>query len=340
MILLVLDITVSSVLGATKHGCAPNTPQPVAGTLVQPEATAHVVFINEILSNPGSAWNCSEQGTSSSSNNAWIELYNPQNQALDLYGVHSSFDAGANTTPFYFPVGAAIAAHGFLVLFPPLSLFAQSPSTPGSPVLRLLINGTLVDQVTLVPLVSDTSYARIPDGGDTWQVTDTPTIDASNVPPKPTPTPIQTHIPTPTHTPKPSPVKTDSQGSSTQSKVSTVDRFPTEASSQLAGTRPAWNTLSVPLTITSLPEIPPQDSSSNPTPQAADTADLPQKVLLTSLAAASLIALLWVSRFFRRAKKLSGTPTEAASTQKNDYFSAETVNMPVMPNDLPPLGRK
>lgn len=132
MILLVSNTVIPSVLSATQHGCAPATPPPLAGTLAQPEATAHVVFINEVLSNPGSVWNCSEQGTSSSSNNAWVELYNPQNQAFDLYAVHSSFDAGLNTTPFYFPVGAAIAAHGFLVIFPPLSLLAQSPSAPGS----------------------------------------------------------------------------------------------------------------------------------------------------------------------------------------------------------------
>lgn len=302
MIFLVSNTVISSVLSATQHGCAPATPPPVAGTLAQPEAAAHVVFLNEVLSHPGSVWNCSEKNTSSSSNNAWVELYNPQNQALDLYAVHSSFDAGPNTTPFYFPVGTAIAAHGFLVIFPPLSILAQSSSTPGSSLLRLLVNGTLVDQVTLIPLVSDTSYARMPDGGDPWKVADAPTIDASNVPPTPTPGP--------THTPKPSSVKTDSQKSSTQDKASTLDSTTTTISNQVTGTQPTWNTLSVPLTTPSVLETTTQGNISNVAPQATDTADLPQKVLLTSLAAASLLALLWVSRFFSRAKKATETSPE------------------------------
>lgn len=332
MSLFVSHIVISSVLSATKHKCVPATPPPVAGTLAQPAATAHLVFINEVLSNPGSVWNCSEQGTSSSSNNAWIEVYNPQNQAFDLYAVHGSFDAGLNTTPFYFPVGTAIASHGFLVIFPPLSIFAQSPSTPGSSLLRLLINGTLVDQVTLTPLVSDTSYARMPDGGNTWQVTDAPTIDASNVPPISTPTP--------TRTPKPSSIQTNSLKSTTQSKISTIDGITTNTSNQAAGTQPAWNTLSVPTTTSSVPPTITPDNISNSAPQATDTADLPQKILLTSLAAASLVTLLWASRFFSRAKKLSETPIEADLTQENDGVSAETVSMPIILDDHPPRDKE
>ena len=61
---LLSSMTVSSVFGATKHGCAPSTPPPVAGTLAQPEATVHVVFINEVLSNPDLIWNCSDEGAS------------------------------------------------------------------------------------------------------------------------------------------------------------------------------------------------------------------------------------------------------------------------------------
>jgi hypothetical protein len=340
VILLVSNTVISSVLSDAKHGCAPATPSPMTGTLAQPEATAHVIFLNEVLSNPGSVWNCSEQGTSSSSNNAWVELYNSQNQPFDLYAVHSSFDAGPNTTPFYFPVGTAIAAHGFLVIFPPLSIFAQSSSTPSSSLLRLLINGTLVDQVTLAPLVSDTSYARKPDGGDTWQVTDAPTIDASNVPSLPTPMPTSTPTSTPTRTPKLSSVKTDSQKSGTQSKISTLDGATISASKQTAGTQPAWNTLSVPTTISPVPETTTQGNISNSAPQATDTADLPQKVLLTSLAAASLLALLWISRFFGRFKKLSETSTEVFPILGNDEFSAETVSMPIVPDDSPPIERK
>ena len=64
MIFLVSNTVISSVLSATQHGCAPATPPPVAGTLAQPEAAAHVVCLNEVLSHPGSVWNCSEKNTS------------------------------------------------------------------------------------------------------------------------------------------------------------------------------------------------------------------------------------------------------------------------------------
>src|SRR5882762_1336078 len=137
-------MTISSVSSAGNHGCAPATPPPVAGTLVQPTAAPHLLFINEVLPHPSSHWNCSEQGTSEASKDAWVELYNPQSQAFDLYTVHSSLDSGPNTTRSYFPLGTAIAAHGFLVIFPPTSIFAQLSSTAGSSTLRLLIGDTLV----------------------------------------------------------------------------------------------------------------------------------------------------------------------------------------------------
>jgi len=324
-------MTISSVSSATGHGCAPATPPPVAGTLVQPEATAHVVFINEVLTNPGSIWNCSEEGTKSASNDAWVELYNPQNQAFDLYTVHSSFDTGPNTTRAYFPAGAAIPAHGFLVIFPTASLPEPFFPADGSFTLRLLIGDTLVDQVTLIPLVSDTSYSRMPDGGSTWVVTDTPTIDASNVPPTPTSKP--------TRTPKPFSVKTDSQKSSTQGKAGTLDGATTDISNQPVGTQPTWNSLSVPTPMSSASETT-QSNTSNSAPPGTNTGDLPRKVLLTSLAAASLLALLWGSRFFTRAKKLPENPTEAALNQGNDEFSEETANMPIMPDDHSLTDRK
>jgi hypothetical protein len=312
--MFVSSTTVSSVFSAVKHRCASSTPPPVSGTLAQPEATAHVVFLNEVLSNPGSIWNCSEAGTQSAVNEAWVELYNPQQQALDLYTVHSSLDSGPNTTPFYFPVDAAIAAHGFLVVFPPVSIFAQLTSAAGSSSLRLLINSTLVDQVTLTPLVSDTSYARMPDGGDTWQVANIPTIDASNVLLSPSPTPK------PTHTPKQlSSVKMNSKQSSTQKSRGTLDNGAvSDTSNQPVGIQPthfSWNTLSVPATISPISATATQSAISHSVPQATDTGDLARKALLTSLAAALLLGLFWCSRFVTR--KLSENPSEVPSQERS-----------------------
>ena len=320
---LLSSMTVSSVSGATKHGCAPSTPPPVAGTLVQPEATAHVVFINEVLSNPDSIWNCSDEGAKSAQNEAWVELYNPQKQALDLYAVHSSLDSGPNTTPFYFPMGAAIASHGFFVVFPPVAIFAQLSSSAGSSLLRLLIDGTVVDQVTLFPLVSDTSYARIPDGGDSWQVTDAPTIDASNVLP----------TPKPTRTPKASSVKKTSENTTGTLDTGAI----VDTSNQPIGTQPTWNALLVPATTHYAPETT-SSTISDSASQSNNAADLPRKFLLTSLAVASLIGLFWCGRFFAHANKLSAEPKESP-TQHNGDFSQATANMPNLPNDHPLIDR-
>jgi hypothetical protein len=311
--LLILSTAVPSVLSAVKHGCAPSTPPAVAGTLAQPVATAHVVFLNEVLSNPGSIWNCSEAGTNSAVNEVWVELYNPQQQALDLYTVHSSLDSGPNTTPFYLPVGAAIASHAFLAVFPPVSIFAQL-SAAGSSILRLLINGTLVDQVTLTPLVSDTSYARIPDGGNSWQVANVPTIDASNVSSSP--------MSKPTRTPKSSSVKTTSKESSSQIHAETLtNAVASDTTNQPVGIQPtqfAWNRLSVPTITSSAVSSTSQSAVSSPAPQTTDTGDLPGKVLLTSLAAALLLGLFWCSRFLIR--KSADNPSQVPTQEKADFL--------------------
>jgi hypothetical protein len=305
MVLLVSNAVTLPVLSATQHGCAPATPPPVAGPLVQPDPTPQVIFLNEVLTNPASIWNCSELGTSSTGNDAWVELYNPQGQAFDLYAVHSYLDTGPNTTPFYFPLGSAIAAHGFFVVFPPQSIFAPLLSANGSLTLRFLINSALVDQVTLIPLLPDTSYARVPDGGSTWQVLDAPTIDTSDDPATPTPTQV----------PTPSPAQLDSHNSSIQSETST------DATKQALGTQPAWNILSVPTTAPHFPRTTTQrtiPASPAQQPPATGIADLPQKVLLSSLAVVLVVALLWTSYFFSRTKKVSlpSQKTHGASHSK------------------------
>jgi hypothetical protein len=93
-------------------------------------------------------------------------LYNPQSQAYNLYAAHASFDTGPNTLPFYLPLGAVIAPHGYLVLFP--SMFSGTLIKAN---LRLIIAGVTIDQVTIPSLTIDQSYARIPDGSNSWQIT-------------------------------------------------------------------------------------------------------------------------------------------------------------------------
>jgi len=91
---LFLSIGLSRSFASTGHNCAPAIPPPVPGALVNPAATPGTLFINEVLLQPHSIWNCSETGGYFSTRDAWIELYNPQNQPLNLYAAHAFIDMG------------------------------------------------------------------------------------------------------------------------------------------------------------------------------------------------------------------------------------------------------
>jgi hypothetical protein len=89
-------------------------------------------MINEVSSQPKSTWNCSEPpGVFSLAKDSWIELYNTQSQALDLYQAHAeiSLDGGASWN--LLPFGSAIAPGGFLVVFPEENKNTANPA-PGA----------------------------------------------------------------------------------------------------------------------------------------------------------------------------------------------------------------
>ncbi len=178
-IAILLLCLVSSAPGyASKkpHGCAQPVPPLMSGSPGPPPATPGIVLINEVLNNPASTWNCSDPaGTSSLSTDTWVELYNPQNQPFNLYEARASLDSGSLDNAFHFPFGAAIAAHGYLVVFP--EAYSLSNTSLAGNTIRLLFGGvTIIDLVSLPALARDTSYARIPDGSANWQITTNPTI--------------------------------------------------------------------------------------------------------------------------------------------------------------------
>jgi hypothetical protein len=270
--LLVLSMTVTTLHASTspKHGCAPAIPPPVSSTLSQPSAIRGLLFINEVLLTPHSRWNCSETGKYTQTADAWVELYNSQEQAFDLYAVHAGLDSGFSTNTFYFSTGTAIAPHSFLVVFPrenPSFLMTETST------IRLLINGTPVDEVTVPTLGADQSYARIPDGGTTWQICSTPTIDSSNTV---------------------SPTGPQNKGNS--------GAINTGVQTANSGVQPTWTALYFPTATTSTPtvSITPSTSNLNDTSSAQPSTDtdLPRKIILTMLAVAFVIALFWCWRLF------------------------------------------
>lgn len=222
VVALFLTISLPRSFASTGHNCAPNIPPSVPGTLGNPSATPGTLFINEILLVPHSIWNCSDSGGYFSTRDAWIEIYNPQNQPLNLYAAHTFLDTGSSTNAYYLPFGTAIAAYGFLVLFP----FYSPNFRPGpSMTFRLVIGTTAIDQVVVPTLGPDQSYARTTDGSPGWQITASPTIDASNG--------------TAQSTPTPPPSQGGGSGSST----------PITSQNAIAnGTQPAWNQLQLPVT--------------------------------------------------------------------------------------------
>ena len=101
------SVLISHASSASTHGCAPPIPPPVPGSPLPAPAIPDKLLINEVLSFPGSRWNCSEpQNTHSITNDSWVELYNPQSQAYNLYAAHATFEIGASSQPFYLPLGS------------------------------------------------------------------------------------------------------------------------------------------------------------------------------------------------------------------------------------------
>jgi len=213
----------------------------------------------------------------------WVELYNSQDQPFDLYSVHASLDSGPNTALFLFPFGSAMASHGFLVVFPFTSLNTETAT------LRLIIDGVVVDQVTIPSLAQDQSYARTPDGTSTWQIADSPTIDASNNPVLVTPTPI--------------PKKSNNGGNNKQSTGSshtgTTDTTEkTNRPTLVNGVQPTWGALHFPPKTSSPLAVPtPTVVSTSPSP-AGDNMDILRKILLTATVMALAMALIWCWRLF------------------------------------------
>jgi hypothetical protein len=267
------------------HGCAPSTPPTVPGSPASAPATRGVVLINEVLLNPQSRWNCSEPGSAFSAQDAWVELYNPQNQAFNLYAAHAYLDSGPATNPYYFPFGASIAAHGFLVIFPRIDATFVLTETS---TLRLLIAGVIIDQITVPNLSGDQAYARITDGASKWQVTNTPTIDASNNSSQPT------SIPTLAST------STGNQGRGGQGNGSTT----TMNTPVVDGTQPAWAGLQLP-TPTAVPTSAPTAGVSSLALPASpsstsDGLDIARRIGLTLLVIALVLTLLWCWRLLRQ----------------------------------------
>jgi len=276
-----LSVGASSAIGG--HGCAPLVPPGIAGSPAPAPATPGIIVIDEVLLVPHSTWNCSETGSYFSTTDAWIELYNTQNQAFNLYAAHALIDSGPNTNTYSFSFGAAIAAHGYLVVFPRTSsAFASSETAT----LRLVIPNVVVDQVTVPPLGPDQSYARTPDGASSWGITSAPTIDASNTSLQVTPTAI---------------IASTGPGGTVGTRT-TSGSINGDHKVLIDGVQPQWNRLQFPSTApTASVDLHPT-TLITPTPSPANSGpDLTRRIVLTALVMALAVTLFWCWKLFKKA---------------------------------------
>jgi len=266
---------ISHASSVSTHGCAPPIPPSIPGSPLPVPAIPGKLLINEVLSLPGSRWNCSEQkNTFSITNDSWIELYNPQSQPYNLYTAHAIFEIGSSTMPFYLPLGSVIAPHGYLVLFP--SMFSGTLINTN---VRLLIGGVIIDQVNIPSLPVDQSYARIPDGSNLWQITNTPTIDASN------------------NMSQLSPLVSPTVSSPNQGPAGSG--YATSTPAPILGTQTVWSSLQFPTPVgIATPVTKPSVANPSPlSPPVNDGWDTPHRILITALLVtlALMLFLCWRS---------------------------------------------
>ena len=281
-VLLLLLVNFAPVFAATKphaHGCAQPVPPLMSGSPGLPPATPGVILINEVLNNPHSIWNCSQPTqTYALMDSSWVELYNPQNQPFNLYAARTSIDNGSNDVAFHFPFGSGIPAHGYLVIFPDAYYKVLGGNT-----IRLLFGGvTVIDQVSVPTVPADTSYARIPDGSASWQITTNPTIDASNLSStQATATPVTT------------------KGSGYSGSGSGYSGSGYATPTLVTGKQPGWSKLQLPAANSSTAPGTTNPLVASPAPSTTTNAwDAPRRILLTVLVVGLALSLLWCWKLF------------------------------------------
>lgn len=116
----------------------------------------------------------------------WIEIFNPNTTTIDLSG-YFIYDGGgqSGTKPkMMLPPGSVIPANGYLVVVTDSAGAAAGfgLSSAGETVWLENAAGSVIDNVAF-PAMDDTqSYSRIPNGSTTWQLSNTITRGAPNMP--------------------------------------------------------------------------------------------------------------------------------------------------------------
>jgi hypothetical protein len=145
------------------------------------------LLINEFLASNDSC--CTDEN---GEYDDFIEIYNADDEAVDIGGMYITDDLAAPTEwqiPVTAPDSTTVEPGGFLLLWADKQseqgiLHVEIKLSGGGEQIGLFTsdatNNVPIDTLTYVAQTADTSYGRNPDGSDTWEYFSTPTPGASN----------------------------------------------------------------------------------------------------------------------------------------------------------------
>lgn len=166
---LLRRLTLSTVLGLGSVTAAS-----VTAVQAQPQ-----VFVNELLASNSTVVADPDFGDFAD----WIELYNAEPDAVDLSG-YTLTDDLEEPDRWQIPDGTIIPAGGFLLIWADdedTGLHTDFKLSAGGEQVGLYApDGTAVDTLTYGEQTTDISLGRSPDGGQSFQLFETPTPGASN----------------------------------------------------------------------------------------------------------------------------------------------------------------
>lgn len=114
----------------------------------------------------------------------WVEIYNLSNLPIDISG-YKIYDGGGQSgskPKMEFPAGTTVPAKGFYVIVVDTDDAAGFGLSSGGDILWLENEvGEVIDNVEVPAMeVETTSYGRMPDGSENWQILETITMGAAN----------------------------------------------------------------------------------------------------------------------------------------------------------------
>ena len=153
----------------------------LTAVFVENDNIGNSVFINEILAN-----NVSINMDESGEYDDWIELYNADDEAINIGGLFLTDDA-ENLEKWMIPFDTEIQAQSFLLLWcdedQEQGEFHTNFKLSGAGEYLFLVNFdgvTILNSITFATQSANISYGRMPDGGAEWQYFGNPTPGSFN----------------------------------------------------------------------------------------------------------------------------------------------------------------